>query len=152
MDMYSSFMRKDDVKSKFILKPKNGSRHHTGGNGKSELNSQFRDLKDIVAGQFSTIVEEIRIMHDRLKGLNDRMSKIEFIAGTTVDEVISYYLTIFQNLDNDTDAAKKNLIEDLGRNTAQNLVDQMDKVIQNIACDDLVRERVSRIKEALEED
>jgi hypothetical protein len=80
------------------------------------------------------------------------MKRIEVITNTTVEELISYYLMIFQNLDNEDQAIKKNLMEDLGKNAAISIINQMEKVMKTHACDPQLKERILHIRELLQDD
>lgn len=147
--MFSSFFSDDEVKPKFVIRDNGKSDKMPSLDIDANLVEQMSDIKDLVGKQFETIVEEIRTLHAKIEEIDTRMSKVEVVADTTIDELVSYYLTIFKNLDSDADDAKKKLIEELGKNTALNLIDQMEKVMHNISCDEEMREKISQIKELL---
>ena len=150
--MFSYFLPDDDIKPSLLIRCKVDKK-------KADYEEiSYMDLRDLATNQFSTIVQEIRSIHEKIESLgnlyndlNARMTKIEMLTETTVDELIGYYLTIFQNMDNDVHAIKKNLIEDLGRNAALSMVKKIHAVIQHVTVEDELMDKIADVMHILEE-
>lgn len=157
--MFFSFIQKSDIKENFIIRVKKEERkEQQKGKTLENKSCEISDIKDLMGTQFQSLVQEILLMHEKIdktsnlyKVIGERVKKIEDLMESTIDEMIGHYLIIFQNMDNDLAAIKKNLIEDLGKKSALSMIKKMHIVLQDAACEDTIKEKVAQILKILEE-
>jgi methyl-accepting chemotaxis protein len=134
---------KNEIDEKFIItdttpakeceKPKEND-----SNGKiSKLEEDLHSLKMISGNYFQSISEGITELSLTLKKVKEkqdnferRITEIEKITDSTVDELTNIILEILQNANEDPKMVKKNLVKEVGENSVMITLQKVKSVIE----------------------
>lgn len=153
MDDIIAFYSIDDVKDSCRIKFDAECNRALDDGVKDDIHS----IKMVMGEYFENIAfatnELTKKVNDLVKKQNEidtRISKVELVTESTIEEIIQYYLYIFQNTDDDIEDLKQKLVDDVGKNSMIFTLKKMKKVIETKNVDSSIKERIAKIIESME--
>ncbi len=158
---YEDKIDKDD---KLVLNTITNKDKIDSNNSRTEektLSDDFHSLKLIVGEYFKSISSgvsdlankinlfdtEIKKIEKRIDNIESRVSMIEIATESSIEEIIKYFLLIFNNLNDKTDKNKKILIKEIGRDSTLTMLKKMKLVIESQKVNKILLKNVNNLIE-----
>lgn len=124
-----------------------------------DIRSEVHSIKMIMGEYFENIafatnglIEKVNALIQKQNEMEMRISKIELVTESTIEEIIQYYLYIFQNTGDDLQDLKRKLLDDMGKNSMLFTLKKIEKTLEPKEVDPSIKKKIRNMIEAIETD